>query len=151
MSEEIANAAVNVPRSIFISMIINGTLGLSMLLAVLFCLGDQEAAMNAEKTYGYPFIEVFVSGVHSLAGATVMVSIVIAMAWAATIGVLATASRMVWSFARDRGLPFANILSRVSQVPTLCYNHRSEITDTEAFRSYPPMLNSRSSQSSFPQ
>lgn len=31
----------------------------------------------------------------------------------ATIGFLATASRMMWAFARDRGLPFSDHLAKV--------------------------------------
>jgi len=40
MSEEIDNAALNVPRAIFSTMVLNGATGLAMVLAVLFCLGD---------------------------------------------------------------------------------------------------------------
>ena len=40
MSEEIENAALNVPRAIFTTMILNGATGFAMLIAVLFCLGD---------------------------------------------------------------------------------------------------------------
>lgn len=62
---------------------------------------------------GFPFIQVFYNGVKSKAGATVMASIVVALAWCAVIGFLATASRMIWSFARDRGLPFHRLISKV--------------------------------------
>ena len=42
-----------------------------------------------------------------------MASIVIGLAWCAVIGFLATASRMMWSFARDRGVPFHRFISLV--------------------------------------
>ena len=45
MSEEIDNAALNVPRAIFITMILNGSTGFAMVLAVLYCLGDIEAVL----------------------------------------------------------------------------------------------------------
>ena len=45
MSEEIDNAALNVPRAIFTTMIINGATGFGMVLAVLFCLGDVETVL----------------------------------------------------------------------------------------------------------
>ena len=45
MSEEIDNAALNVPRAIFTTMIINGATGFGMVLAVLFCLGDIETVL----------------------------------------------------------------------------------------------------------
>ncbi|PQE03917.1 amino acid polyamine transporter I protein [Rutstroemia sp. NJR-2017a BVV2] len=111
MSEEIKGAARTVPRAMLSSIIINGILGFGMLLAILYCQGDISAA--AESPTGYPFIAIFASGVQSIAGATVMVSIVIFMAWCNAIGCLASASRMMWSFARDKGLPFSSTLSKV--------------------------------------
>lgn len=40
MSEEIENAAVNVPRAIFTTMVLNGMMGLAMMLTILFCIGN---------------------------------------------------------------------------------------------------------------
>ncbi|KAI3390864.1 hypothetical protein diail_8474 [Diaporthe ilicicola] len=119
MSEEISNAAVNVPRSIVASIMINGSLGFGMLLAIIFCLGDPQAALEAQETIGYPFIEVFMAATQSLGGATGMTSIVIALAFSCTIGFMATASRIIWSFARDRGLPFSRVLCHLSPHSTI--------------------------------
>ncbi|KAL8699456.1 MAG: hypothetical protein Q9224_001398 [Gallowayella concinna] len=111
MSEEIDNAAVNVPRAIFTTMLLNGSTGFAMILAVLFCLGDVDAVINTPT--GFPFIQVFSDGTRSKAGATVMASLVVGLLWCAVIGFLATASRMMWSFARDRGVPFHQYISKV--------------------------------------
>ncbi|KAL8649564.1 MAG: hypothetical protein Q9210_004328 [Variospora velana] len=115
---EISNAAVNVPRSILTSVMLNGILGLAMLIAVLFCLGDIEQI--AETNTGYPFMEIFRNATQSAGGAAAMASIVVTLAICATIAVLASSSRMTWSFARDRGLPFSRYLGKVeprSQIP----------------------------------
>ena len=45
MSEEIDNAAQNVPRAIVTTMLLNGTTGFAILIAVLFCLGDVESVL----------------------------------------------------------------------------------------------------------
>ena len=45
MSEEIENPALNIPRAILTTMLLNGTMGFAMLLAVLFCLGDPESVL----------------------------------------------------------------------------------------------------------
>ncbi|KAL9023162.1 MAG: hypothetical protein Q9196_007359 [Gyalolechia fulgens] len=111
MSEEIANASINVPRSMMASVILNGTLGFAMLIAVLFCLGDIESAI--ETPTGYPFLAIFQTGVQSLGGSTTMGAIVAVMGVCATIAFVATSSRMTWSFARDHGLPFWRHLSKV--------------------------------------
>ena len=49
MSEEIENAAVNVPRAIYTTMILNGSTGLAMLIAVLFCMGDLDSVILIDR------------------------------------------------------------------------------------------------------
>ena len=51
MSEEIDNAALNVPRAIFTTMIINGATGFGMVLAVMFCLGDAETVLVIDPAF----------------------------------------------------------------------------------------------------
>ena len=111
MSEEIKGASINVARSMVFSVLLNGALAFGMLLAVLFCAGDIGAAAQDSKSY--PFITIFVNGVNSDAGATAMASLVVVLSLCAAIGNLAAASRMMWAFARDKGLPWSGILSRV--------------------------------------
>lgn len=48
-----------------------------------------------------------------IGGGTVMCVVLIVLIWFAVIGFAATASRMTWSFARDRGLPFSNFIEKV--------------------------------------
>ncbi len=45
-----------------------------------------------------------------------MTAIVMLLMAAAAIGVMATASRMLWSFARDNGVPFSAQLSKASEI-----------------------------------
>ena len=40
MSEEVKNAALVVPQSMVLGVLINGALGFAMLIAMLFCLRD---------------------------------------------------------------------------------------------------------------
>lgn len=80
----------------------------------MICLGDANAMIEAQKTLLYPFIEVFAQATGSVAGSTVMAAIIVTMGICATVGALASASRMLWSFARDRGFPFWRFLIRVS-------------------------------------
>ena len=103
MSEEIQNAALVVPRSVMISIFINGALGFAVLLVTLCSLNDAEKALKTPMNY--PYMQVFLDSTGSVAGAAAMASIITVMAFSANIGILATASRMCWSFCRDRGLP----------------------------------------------
>lgn len=90
---------------------LNGTLGFAMLVAVLFCLGDIEQIV--ETNTGYPFMAIFLNATQSVGGAAAMASIVATLGICATIALLASSSRMTWSFARDRGLPFSRYLGKV--------------------------------------
>ena len=117
MAEEIKNAAVVVPRAILISVAINGALGFSMLIALLFCLGDSSLVPTVvlQTPLGFPFMQVFLDATKSVAGSAIMASIILVLGISSTVGLLASSSRMFWSFARDRGLPFWQKISEVSK------------------------------------
>jgi len=111
MSEEVKNPRLNVPRAMITSIMINGALAFGMLLALLYCAGNLEAAF--ESPTGFPFIEIFTQATNSVRGATTMTAIVAVISFFATIGTVAAASRQLWAFARDRGVPGWRILSKV--------------------------------------
>jgi len=119
MSEEVENASVNVPRAIIAGVTINGILGFGMLITVLFCIGTAE---DISEEFIYPFIAMFMRATGSVAGSSIMTALIILLALCTTIGVLASSSRMTWSFARDRGLPGWSTLSKVdakSSIPLM--------------------------------
>lgn len=95
------------------TVVLNGVMGFAMLIALLFCLGDLDDALTSPT--GFPFIEIFRQATHSNAGTTVMTALIMLLLIAAAIGIMATASRQLWAFARDGGVPFSNYLSRVSR------------------------------------
>lgn len=72
-----------------------------MLIIFCFCLGDVETALATPT--GYPFMQVFSDVTHSNAGTTVMTSVLIIMNAGGCITNIATSSRQMWAFARDRG------------------------------------------------
>lgn len=113
LSEEIQSAATVVPRAIMYTILINGALALSVLVGMLFCLTDIESALEASHTMFYPFLQIFYSAVKNRAGACAMASLILVLAIVSAVGVYASASRMLWSFSRDRGLPFSSYLIKV--------------------------------------
>lgn len=115
LAEEVSNAARNIPRAILGAMLINGAMGFAMITATLYCIGDDPAGfLESVSESAFPYMNIFANSVGNLAGATVMAAVVLALTWACSIGITTTASRMCWSFARDRGLPFWKTLSRVN-------------------------------------
>lgn len=117
MSEEINNASTVVPQAIIVSIVFNGIMGFAMLIGYLFCLGNLDDVLNSEETIGYPFLYVFQTATGSTAGAAVMGMVVVILGVCSTVGVLASSSRMVWSFARDRGIPLWRQFSKASKTP----------------------------------
>lgn len=78
----------------------------------IFCIGDLDSVLDGPT--GEPFIQVFFNATHSYAGTTVMAVVIVIMLVSCVISEVATASRQIWSFARDRGLPGSIWLSKVS-------------------------------------
>jgi len=120
MSEEIQNAATVVPKAIVFSIVLNGVMGFGIALALLFCIGDIDAALHT-KTH-FPFIEIFYQAVGSITGAALMTSIIITLSLCATVGIVASASRQLWAFSRDRAVPGWGHIQRVnskSAIPVL--------------------------------
>ncbi|KAM0123718.1 hypothetical protein ACHAO1_011231, partial [Botrytis cinerea] len=117
MSEEIRNPSLVVPRAIMLSIIINGSMGFAMVIALLFCIGDIDAALATNT--GYPYMEIFLQATRSVSGAAVMASIIAILGICATVSTLASTSRMFWSFSRDRGLPEWRTLQKVNTRTTI--------------------------------
>ena len=120
MSEEIRRATINVPRAMVFSTLFNGLLALAMLIAFLFCAGT---ITDEEASAPYPYIPILARVLGSNAGATVLTSLIIILEFCACLTTTATASRMMWAFARDRGLPSWKHLVQVCPSPSLVINY----------------------------
>lgn len=105
------------PRSIMWSVYLNGTMGFIMAITMCYCLGDVTEVLKTET--GYPFIQVFYNATQSYAATNVMVTIIIITITACCVSEVATCSRQLWSFARDKGVPFSDWLAFVRRpLPT---------------------------------
>ncbi|KAH7110962.1 amino acid/polyamine transporter I [Dactylonectria macrodidyma] len=111
MCEEVRNPSKAVPRSIMISVLINGAMGLATIIALLYSATDFDEAISSPT--GYPYIQIFYQAVGSKGGTAAMSCLIIFMTMSAVIGIIAATSRVFWAFARDRGLPFWSTLSKV--------------------------------------
>jgi len=100
-----------------LSVILNGVFGFAMIIAVLFCIGDLDAALSTNT--GYPFMEILLQATNSVPGSAAMAALITVLALCATVGLLASTSRMFWSFSRDRGLPGWKTLQTVIITPKI--------------------------------
>jgi choline transport protein len=111
MSDEVKNAERRIPQSMILSVLINGAQAFIMVIVLLLCIGDAEAALNSPT--GYPVIEILRQATGSNVGATVLI---VMLAWNGLVALfssLASVSRLTWAFARDKGLPYSDFFGRV--------------------------------------
>ncbi|KAM3420290.1 hypothetical protein BST61_g3575 [Cercospora zeina] len=111
MAEEVRDASRTIPLAMVSTLILNGITGLVMVITFAYCIGPIEAALQPQ--YNFAFIGTFYNATQSHAGATAMTCIITTLTLCSAISNVATASRQMFAFARDHGLPFASILSYV--------------------------------------
>ena len=130
MSEEIENASIVVPRAILTTYLINGVSAFAMLVTILFCTNDIQGALDSAT--GYPFIEILLSATNSPAGTTVLVGILAVLDIVASVSCIASASRQLWSFSRDRGVPGWQLISKVKRKKKLQITATAQIPNTNS-------------------
>ena len=107
MAEEVRDADVTVPWSMLLTTLLNGLFGFAMVVGVVFIVPDIDEVLSSPTAQlGYPYMQIFYQSTGSKGTATGLIAILILTAVFGTISALATASRLIWALARDRGLPF---------------------------------------------
>ncbi|KAK9595286.1 hypothetical protein HCH54_006701 [Aspergillus fumigatus] len=112
MSEEIKDAAETLPKAMMSAVAVNGVLGFVMVVTLCFTLGDVDSILSTPT--GFPFIQIFYNTTNSYAATNTMTAVLVITLTASTITEVATASRQLWSFARDQGLPFSSFFAYVT-------------------------------------
>ena len=93
------------------SIVVNGILAFIMAVTLIFTLGDIDSILNSPTRE--PFIQQIYNATQSLGATNAMVAVVIILLTASATSEVATASRQIWSFARDHGLPGSSWISKV--------------------------------------
>ncbi|OQE26195.1 hypothetical protein PENFLA_c007G04123 [Penicillium flavigenum] len=120
MAEEIRDASRVLPMGMVWTLILNGSTGLVMIITFAFCVGDIDEVLKSET--GFPFIQVFLNATGSVSATTGMTVVIMIMQFCAAISNVATTSRQIYSFARDKGLPFSDFLAQVNPTFTVPLN-----------------------------
>ena len=108
VAEEVEDASLVVPRCMWWSYVYNVLLGIFMLITMLFCIGDLNTVVNAPAPY-----LLLLQNTGSTAAAMFLSILLFVLIFSGNITALATTSREVWAFSRDRGFPFSKWISRV--------------------------------------
>ncbi|KAJ6017593.1 amino acid transporter [Penicillium sp. IBT 35674x] len=120
MSEEIRDASRVLPLGMVWTLVLNGSTGFVMIVTLAFCVGDIDEVLAS--TTGFPFIQVFLNSTGSVPAATGMTIVIMIMQFCAAISNVATTSRQIYSFARDKGLPFSDFFATVNPTFTVPLN-----------------------------
>jgi len=99
------------------SFLLNVSMGIVTLITMLFCIGPLEDAINAET----PYLQLFLNS-GSNAVAFVLCILLLVLIFSGNITALATTSREVFAFSRDRGFPFSRWLSKMETKRNIPFN-----------------------------
>jgi amino acid transporter len=109
-AEETLGASLNVPRGIVRSVWVSGLAGWVMLAAIVLAIPNmEEAAGEGEQSFFYIIRHVVPLQLHLL-----LYTGIVAAQYLCGLATLTSASRMMYAFARDGGMPFFRLLRRVS-------------------------------------
>ncbi|CAK3885212.1 amino-acid permease [Lecanosticta acicola] len=111
LAEELEDAGYILPRAMFSAALINYTLGFVTTVTFFFNVGNVEEIL--ESSTGQPWVAVMYRITGSKAGTIVLILVMIVMYFFCAVNQVTTSSRQVFAFARDKGLPFHQFLSKV--------------------------------------
>ncbi|KAM0801916.1 amino acid/polyamine transporter I [Usnea florida] len=120
LSEETNNAAWNAPLGVLMSVGVSALFGFFLLISLLFCI--QDFADTVDSTVGQPVTQILVD-IFGNKGAIALMTLIIVCVWHAGLFSMTSNSRMMFGFARDRGLPpfFTTVDARFkAPIRTIC-------------------------------
>jgi choline transport protein len=106
-----------VPRCMWWSYVVNFIIALVTCVTMLFCFGPLDDAINADVPYLQLFLNMNNAGV-----AIFLLVILLILIYIGNITLLATVSRETWAFARDKGFPFSNWISKMDRKHSIPFN-----------------------------
>jgi choline transport protein len=112
MSDEVKDAPVRIPRSMIYTVVINAVFCWAFTLVILYTIGDYNTVLNSPT--GLPIIELIYQATKSKAATNTLVSFVLIVCTVGNFSIIASVSRLIWAFARDKGLPYSDYFAYVS-------------------------------------
>ncbi|RCK67115.1 Choline transport protein [Candida viswanathii] len=112
IAEESLTPETDIPKAILGTVIIGFITSFTYSIAVFFSLTDLDAIFNS--TTGVPIMDIFYQATRSKAAAIGLEFLILLTACLCSVQCQIWCSRSIWSFSRDKGLPFSNIWSKVN-------------------------------------
>ncbi|KAK1068518.1 hypothetical protein LTR74_005597 [Friedmanniomyces endolithicus] len=111
LSEETEDASWTIPQVMLAAVASNAVMLLAVGITYIFCIGDLTSVLSTST--GQPVIQVLFNTTQNNAGTTIITLVIVIILLSACVGQVTTASRQLWSFARDGGAPFSRWLEVV--------------------------------------
>ncbi|KAE8146920.1 amino acid/polyamine transporter I [Aspergillus avenaceus] len=111
MTEEMKSASKEAPKAIILSVVLGAVTGFAFLLTLCFCIGDIDTTANTST--GVPVLQIFYDSTGSKIATCFLTSMIAIIVIVAGNNLVAEGSRSVYAFARDHGLPFSSVFSKV--------------------------------------
>lgn len=112
LSEEIHRPEKMIPVAILGTVAIGFITSWTYSIALFFSMTDQDLSLTPT---GVPLLALFDQALNSKAGAIALEALVIATGIGCLIACHTWQSRLCWSFARDRGIPFSSFFAKVDE------------------------------------
>jgi amino acid transporter len=89
-----------------------------LIISSIYTLGPISQVLSTPIALltGQVFVDLFYSATNSLTATNIMTAIIIINFTTAAISILAAASRQLWAFARNNGLPFSKLIAPVRTI-----------------------------------
>jgi amino acid transporter len=113
LAEEVKDAAWVSPRAMVATSIVNYSLAFIMTVTVFSTLGDGDITALISTPLGQPWIQILLNATESIVATNVLTVAVCLLLLFCSVNQVTAASRQLWSFARDRGLPCSAWLAHV--------------------------------------
>ncbi|OJJ32949.1 hypothetical protein ASPWEDRAFT_598544 [Aspergillus wentii DTO 134E9] len=112
LAEEVPQPERNIPIAIMATVAIGFTTSWFYCLAMFFSLKDLNSLLNTST--GVPILELYYQALQNKAGAIVLETLLLVTGMGCLIACHTWQSRLVWAFARDRGVPGHQWVSQVN-------------------------------------
>jgi len=110
ITEETIDPSRNAPWGLFNAVAVSSIFGYVMLLVVTLSIPDLPVAAAASN----PFIHIIETALGTTFGRSILWMVTLAM-WFCGLSSVTSNSRMIFAFARDRGMPVSHLWARISQ------------------------------------
>ena len=107
LDDEVKKVKTRLPRSIIVSAVISSIMLFAFIICLLFTIGNVDKVTASLSTTSVPLVDVFREATKSKHATNFLVSMPAIVLLYTIFNVFASISRLIGTFARDKGLPFS--------------------------------------------